>query len=114
MSIFSILDETGNLQSAEVLEWASWFESTDRSVALDEIQDWRISTVFFGLNHCLWETIVFNPEDQNVYQTRYDSRQSAEEGHRRAITWVEKQIAWLAMWKDPAKNQGELIEKERP
>jgi len=113
MSLFSILDESGNLKPCEVLEWAAWFESTDRAVALDEINGWRISTVFFGLDHCLWETIVFNPEDENVYQTRYASRESAEEGHRKAILWAEKQIAWLNMWQDPTKHQGEMIE-ERP
>jgi hypothetical protein len=114
MTMFSILDKEGNLQPADVLQWANYFESADRAVGLDEIKGWRISTVFFGLDHCLWETVVFTPQDENIYQARYNSREAAEEGHRKAILWVEKQIDLISTWKDPAKHQGELIEEERP
>lgn len=74
----------------EYLRWASWFQSADRRVSVDEIGDARISTVFLGLDHSwssrpLWfETRIFGgPHDQ--HQDRYSTWEEAISGHEKAI-----------------------------
>lgn len=62
-----ILDENKNpVKVDDILEWARWFETSDRHVSDDLIGDDRVSTVFLGLNHShgggepiLFETMVF-------------------------------------------------------
>jgi hypothetical protein len=70
----------------------------ERRVAVDEIGDVRVSTVFLGLDHgyggppIIFETMIFGgPHDK--YQERYSTWQEAEEGHRRAVVLV-KQASW--------------------
>jgi hypothetical protein len=65
-----ICDE--NMQPVQVddwLTWAKWYETADRHVALTEIGDAKVSTVFLSLNHAfhdgpplLYETLVFGGE----------------------------------------------------
>ena len=37
-------------------EWAEWFETADRAVAQDMVGDFKISTIFLGIDHALGET----------------------------------------------------------
>lgn len=74
----------------DVLEWANWYQSTDRHVAKDEQNGILVSTVFLGLDHSfgggppiLFETMIFggkHDEDQWHYATWED----AEDGHKKA------------------------------
>ena len=50
----------------DLMEWASWFETADRSVRHDKVGAVRVSTVFLGLDHqfgdgtpLIFETMVF-------------------------------------------------------
>lgn len=69
-------------------KWGAWFETADRKVALDNIGDAAVSTVFLSVDHSfmgegpptLFETMVFGGElDQE--QGRYGTWREAEIGH---------------------------------
>ncbi len=61
----------------------------DRRVAETSIDEFRISTVFLGLDHgfgkgdpLLFETMVFSPEGDPLQMNRYFTWEEAKEGHR--------------------------------
>jgi hypothetical protein len=65
-----ILDDEGNPKPCyDLLEWAEWFETAreKRILASTIVGEYRVSTVFLGLNYdftgkglpILWETMVF-------------------------------------------------------
>src|ERR1700761_9340630 len=76
---YYIIDDNGRpIPEPDLLKWAAWFETYDRSVAHDVIEGVRISTVFLGLDHgwlsndegaapILWETMIFGGE-HDLYQ----------------------------------------------
>jgi len=80
----------------DILAWGRWFESADRTVKADEINGYRISTVFIGLDHrcfgegppIVFETMIFGLLDDDEYQDRYCTWEDAEKGHARAIEWL--------------------------
>jgi len=83
-----ILDVDGNPVEADILTWAQYFGSQDRTIARTELPDGvTVSTVFLGLDHALgsgppllFETMIFGgPLDET--QDRYSTRQSALDGH---------------------------------
>ena len=90
-----ILDENGEPKEVSMEEWGYWMETAQRHVAEDDIGDVWVSTVFLGLDRnfgaegppVLWETMIFGGE-HNDYQDRYTSRESALEGHQRALRMV--------------------------
>lgn len=71
----------------DLMTWAKWFETADRTVAKAEIGDSLVSTVFLGIDHSsgygppmLFETMVFGGSlDQK--QDRYSRWEEAERGH---------------------------------
>lgn len=91
----------------DIYEWGEWFENNDRSIGKDEREGVRISTVFLGIDHgfpwgalpqseykpVLFETMIFGgPLDQE--QWRYNSLESAREGHKTAVRLVELTSNW--------------------
>ena len=86
-----ILDLHGEpVPEPDILVWAEWYETANRRVAEDVIGQYRVSTVFLGINHnfqsdglpVLWETMVFCDDKRfNDYQRRYTSREDAITGH---------------------------------
>ena len=63
-----ILNEYGEPKACEdLMQWAEWYETADRRVALDRVEDFTISTVFLALDYSfmgaarpiVWETMVF-------------------------------------------------------
>jgi hypothetical protein len=77
-------------------EWIRIFDFEDegRRVNKTTIGDVRISTVFLGLDHgiyedkpMLFETMIFGGEYDD-YQERYSTWEEAEEGHQRACELV--------------------------
>jgi len=97
-----VLDEKGQpVQEQDLIRWATWFgrsmepdpERGARRVAVSALGDWRISTVFLGIDHrfgspgppVLWETLVFGPEPWGGWTNRYTSRSDAEAGHKRLL-----------------------------
>lgn len=91
-------------KAASLMEWAAWYETSDRSIGKTFIDGIRISTVFLGIDHgfnfededvppVLWETMVFGgPMDQE--QWRYDSLEKAKVGHKLAVRLVVLTNKW--------------------
>lgn len=92
------LDENNQPVPCELHDWALWFERCDRHVALDKIDNVKVSTVFLGLDHSfdctpghvpvLWETMIFGGEHDG-YQDRYTSHDAAVAGHQVALALVK-------------------------
>ena len=77
---------------AELMEWARWFETADRTVARTERDGVTVSTVFLSIDHnfspkgpsILWETMVFGgPLDGE--EQRYTSAEAAKHGHEQMV-----------------------------
>lgn len=107
-----ILDEHGNPKPADILEWAQWFEHTDRHVGSTVIaRGVHVSTVYLGIDHgypflhdpdgpykpVLWETMIFGGR-MDGYQDRYTSLQAAKEGHERAVAEARAAEAGVKAW----------------
>lgn len=82
-------------------EWATWFESFNRHVALDYYRGIRISTVFLGLDHrfggvgrpILFESMAFGGVlDQQ--ERRYCTWDEAVEGHAQLLQDVKDTFRW--------------------
>ncbi len=81
----------------DVVEWGKFFSKEDRVVAITNIGDVKVSTVFLGLDHRLgdkgpplmFETMIFGgPHDE--YQRRCSTWAEAEEMHRGACVLAER------------------------
>jgi len=81
---------------ADLIEWASWFETADRRVARTDVGPLHVSTVFLGIDHSfsnfpdttpiLFETMIFDDTDGlDHYCDRYASWDEAERGHAAAV-----------------------------
>lgn len=92
----------------DLFKWAKWFENNmgKRHVGDTQIGPVRISTVFLGIDHnlfepglpILFETMIFRGGDG--YETwRYETWQQAEEGHAKAVALVRAEI--LAEAREP-------------
>lgn len=91
------LNEDKTYRQCEVLEWGMQFETMNRHVGDDVIDDKHVSTVWLGLDHnyfggspLLLETMVFDGPcgGRDIYCERYSTWDEAVEGHKRAIQWV--------------------------
>lgn len=94
--LYYILDEKKNVVPTDDLnEWGIFFESSDRIVAQDTINDILVSTVFIGLDHgfnsqrpVVFETMIFGGEfDQ--HQERYCTWNEALSGHIRCVEMIK-------------------------
>lgn len=83
-------------------EWVKLMDDpVNRRVALDQVKDVRISTVFLGIDHnftfggrpVLFETMTFGNTDE--LEERYCTWDEAVEGHERAVRMVEEQLGRL-------------------
>ena len=102
-----ILNDAGEPEPVDdVLDWARWFEQSQRDgtrvIAHDRDEspgapDVLVSTVFLGLDHnyhlsgppILWETMILGgPLDG--YQERYASRELALVGHAKACALMQR------------------------
>lgn len=91
-SMFFVLRE-GVAVAVDRDTWIREFAKTDRSIAVTEANNGRVSTVFLGLDHgfgtgkpVLFETMVFGgPLDGGC--ERYADMRGAIDGHAR---WVER------------------------
>lgn len=80
----------------DLITWARWFESADRTVGSDQIGESRVSTVFLGLDHnfgegppVLWETMVFGGELEGEQNRCAGSREQAEAMHAKMVERVK-------------------------
>src|SRR5437667_292748 len=101
MSNKYILDENGapKLES-DLMNWAKWYEKSNRCVAREKIGDSEVSTVFLGLDHSfsilentapvLWETIVFGGQLDQEQDRCSGDRESAKAMHERMVKKVQQ------------------------
>ncbi len=84
-----------------VEEWATWFETADRRVALDVIGETAVSTDFLGLDYgagferndpLLFETLVFLPLGEFGMMNRYFTWAEAEAGHAEIVDMVRQMV----------------------
>jgi hypothetical protein len=69
----------------DLLAWAAWFETADRTVAKAHRQGFEVSTVFLGLDH----SFRGGPRQPGeLYCERYSTWDEALAGHRRALEAV--------------------------
>jgi len=84
---YYILEGHTAVLATDLITWAKWFETGDRTVAKTKIGDSDVSTVFLGLDHnygdgrpLLFETMIFGGKS-NGFQERYSTWEEAEKGH---------------------------------
>lgn len=92
----------------DLMRWGRWMEVADRVVAKADVDHYRVSTVFLGINHqwhpdgtpLLFETMVFDAshewEDMDgvkhkgasvgEFMNRYSTWDEAEKGHNAAVS----------------------------
>jgi len=82
---------------ADLMTWATWFETADRAVAKTQVGDFRVSTVFLGIDHnfgdgppLIFETMVFDRDGGDVWMERWSTWAQAELGHMEAVERVER------------------------
>lgn len=102
-----MLDENKNVIPVDLMTWGKWFEdrNIDRHVLDEYIGKYRISTVFMGLDHnffedhkprpvdykpIVFETMIFDHKDSDIYCTRCSTWKEAEEMHQVAREWLLK------------------------
>lgn len=88
------MDENGEIEEIrDVLEWAKWFETAERTIARTKVGLSVVSTVFLGLDHnfsnqglpVLFETLTFGgPLDGEM--ERYTTLDKARMGHERMVS----------------------------
>jgi hypothetical protein len=99
-----ILEGMQPIPVRDVLAWARWFETAERTVAKTQISAAiTVSTVFLGLNHhwgsgapLLFETMVFGLDEDDPladYQERYRTWHEAEQGHEAVVALVRQALA---------------------
>jgi hypothetical protein len=107
---YAVLNESGEVvPAATLMEWAIFMEGPQRAITLDKFGDYRVSTVFLGLNHQfmpqappLWfETMVFGPGEEreiyakkvkihpNLWKKRCSTRTEALGQHQEGIAWLK-------------------------
>jgi hypothetical protein len=95
-----ILDKDNKPIPSDVNEYNKWQSKNQETkcVKQEYIGDLYVSTVFLGLDHSfrsniplLWETMVFNGED-DIYQERYSCYEDAVEGHKRALELANSKL----------------------
>lgn len=95
MSEKYILDGHNPVLCDDLLKWAEWYETADRTVLKTPLPNGiRVSTVFLGLNHnfgrgkpILFETMVFGGK-LDEKQKRYRTWEEAEIGHKATVAEV--------------------------
>ncbi len=93
--IYYILDGKTPKPVYDILEWGKWYGTANRIVKQTQIGDVKVSTVFLGLDHelfegvpFLFETMIFSNDENDGYQKRYTTWEEAEAGHQKAIELV--------------------------
>lgn len=84
----------------DLLKWAMWFETADRTVGMTVVGRYEVSTVFLALDHnfgcgipVLYETMIFGPDDAQSDTRRYATVEEAQEGHERVVAALAERVA---------------------
>jgi hypothetical protein len=97
MSDRYILHGTEVVPEPDLMAWGKWMEEAERLVRSTEIQGIYVSTVFLGLDHnfgggppLVFETMVFDKNDEGGYCERCSTWAQAEIQHTRACEIVRE------------------------
>lgn len=79
-------------------EWTLAFSDTDRSIADENVDGYRVSTVWLGMNHewrdghppLIFETMVFGGEPWDGYMLRYTTEAQAVAGHDQLVARIRE------------------------
>lgn len=85
MGHFILDGDTKEVKAVGLLEWAAWFEDNDnRRVALEDNGNYRVSTVFLGIEHHggMFETMVFQGGFSEVDMERAETYEGALKNHK--------------------------------
>lgn len=99
-----ILDDEGNPKpEPDLMKWAEWFEDQQkkghknpRVIKQTRVKGYFVSTVFLALDYSfvggmpmLFETMVWDRNDKDIYQDRHSTRQKAEVAHERIVNAIK-------------------------
>jgi len=102
MSEHYTLDENNNPIPCTLREWGDLYQNlcgnNKRRVGDSYVNDCHISTVFLGIDHgfgatrrpVLFETMVFDNEGNDMFQSRCCTWDEAVKMHNHAIEWVKE------------------------
>ena len=75
----------------DVIEWAKALENDEgRKVGSTQIGDYYVSTVYIGISSCIYETMVFDKNGDEVDCERYDTESGAKAGHFQMVKKWER------------------------
>lgn len=97
MSDTYILKGKAAVKEEDLMKWANWFETANRTIACDDFAaDGVVSTVFLGIDHSfapslptLFETMIFGGAFDG-YTARYHTYEQAELGHKHAVSIIKE------------------------
>jgi len=69
----------------DLAEWGRWFATSDRRVAHDTVGEFRISTVFLGIDHRRGR----GRGEPHLFETMVFDRKGKEQGCERCTTWEQ-------------------------
>ena len=92
-----ILDESGEPLETDLDTWSGLFANRQRIILQETVDGYFISTVFVGCN-VRFETMVFRPDDDAVWQARSNTKAEALADHERALRAGDN----LALFPGPA------------
>ena len=105
---FAIMDEEEMVKVVTLDEWLDWMgqHKKRRMIERDEIEGYRVSTIFLGLDHqwhpdgrpLYFETMIFKPSKPHepgdvAFEERYSTAVQARAGHARAVQWLKAKLA---------------------
>jgi hypothetical protein len=90
------------IEEPDAVKWATWLHenSEKRIVGRKEFSNgYVVSTGFLGLDQnfsegepLLFETMIFSPTKEHLYQERYSTYDQAERGHEEAVAATTEAI----------------------
>lgn len=89
--MYYMLTPTHEVIPCDLLTWAKCLETENRVIKKEQVGDFFISTIFTGLDFspvphpCLFETAVFDKDDNRDLQERYSTYAEALEGHEATV-----------------------------
>jgi len=108
MTEFYYLNPDKSYTPCDSEKWGSQLKTKDRQIDFDVLNGFLISTVWIGLNHKLFKTLVFDSPKgvKSMYCESYSTWQEAKAGHQKAIAKVKAGEIYINDFSDA--NQGEV------
>lgn len=100
MKLLYILKGKTPAPEPDVIKWGQWFETADRTVALDTFGDIVVSTVFLAIDQNysgkgrpqFFETCAFFDSNKSEIIDQYSSWDEAEVGHKKVCEDYKQRV----------------------